>query len=151
MPLSRREFLSLVALAGAGAACSSAPPGFVDPTPGASFDDLIAGRKQALTLTIPPYELLAGSEQHASAVLLTNPGNEAIAGASGRLWFAKARTTEPVGPFELRPLEDGFNARGIYGATLDLPEDGIWLALVEAQRTTDGPVELGISQIQAGP
>lgn len=146
MPLSRRRFLSLVALAGAGAACSSGDKGdFIDPGPGGTFDDVFAGRAQTLALTIPPYEILKGTDQHASAVILTNPGNQPVPGATGRVWFAKGRTTEAIGPFDLRPLEDGFNARGIYGFTINLPEDGIWLGLVEAQRAEDGQVEVGVT------
>lgn len=144
MPLSRRDFLGLVALAGAGAACGRGGGGFVEVGAGATFNDVLAGRPQKLTLIVPPYEILPGAEQFLSVAVHTNPGSEPVKGAGGKLWFSKARETEAIGPFELRALEDGFNERGLYGATATFPEDGIWVALAEIEREP-GLVEVGLA------
>lgn len=148
--LSRRRFLSLAALTGAGIACAgNGSPGTRTPSSG-TFNDILGDRSQDLQVIVPPYEALAGRRQVMSVVLLTNPGQEPIRGATnGRLWLAKQRTDETLGPFPLRPLEDGFNERGIYGVEPIVDDGGTWFGLAEATPPGGSP-QIGITNIVFG-
>ena len=149
---SRREFLGLLALAGAGAACGNgSDPNVLRPVgdlTGATFNDVLAGREQSVQIIVPPYEMLPRREEHIAVVVLGQSDGAPVTGATGRVWYAKQRTEEVIGPFDLRALEDGFNERGIYGVTPAVPEDGTWFVLAEVQ-TGDG-IDVGIGNVVVG-
>jgi hypothetical protein len=146
---SRREFLSLLALAGAGLACSRRGP--VRAPDSGTFDEIMAGRTATITLLGHDfYEILDGREEFFPIALLTaGTSGEPIVGAEARMWFAKQRALPAIGPFPLRALQDGFGERGLYGTTVTMDDDGLWLLIVEATMP-DGSIQIGIGQTQIG-
>jgi hypothetical protein len=131
MTVSRRTFLHASGLAALGVAAACSKTKKLPPTTG-SLTDIRAGRSQRLqlfpsgteTLSDRPERILIGIRDPNAGVFLL--------GASVRLWIARDQTSPALGPFPMRQVHGGIDDRGLYEAVTTIPDDGIWLTLVEA-------------------
>jgi len=143
--LTRREFIyagGLVTL-GVAAACSSGGP-----ANDGTYGGVLSGRPLGFTVYVPPFEILGDREERVFFAIIDPAAQTPVAGATGRVWFAREKNAEAFGPFAFRQIGGGVEQRGSYATTLSLPGDGVWQMLVEA--TIGGAAKVGETAIQVG-
>jgi hypothetical protein len=143
--LSRRGFIhagGLVVL-GTAVACARGNSGN-----DGTYAGVLDGRPLSLTVVVPPFELLSGRAERLFFALIDPETQAPVTGAQGSVWFARSKEGEAFGPFEFRQIGGGIEQRASYATTLSLPEDGVWLFLVDA--TVNGVGKVGEAPMTAG-
>lgn len=147
--ISRREFLSVAALASLGVACGKkgAPAAL-------TMRDVLAGRAQGLELIQVGTELLSGTAERVAFGLL-DPRTQQLIDGTGRLWAAPdtGREAKVIGPFDIVHRGDGLPVnRGFFEALATFPSDGNWQLIVEARPGGAGEAKIaGPAIVKVGP
>lgn len=154
--LSRRQLLrGLGALGAAGlvvTACGNGETGGDGSTPAASgtpgderaqiLQEIGISAAPTLNVVLPAAEFVAGSDRRLIFGLATDE-REFLSGASGELRLVRDEDRQVVdGPTEIASYED-FGELGVYGATVNYPEPGVYRVAVVA----DDQAALGTIQV----
>lgn len=150
--LHRREFLraGTLSLVGLAVACGK-DGGSTTTTASGSIDALIAGRPQAFQMIAANAETLSRREERFAFALLRPGEGTPLSGGAGRVWVARNRTDEALGPFPAAYHGEGLGEKGIYVARITFPSEGQWFALAEAQPSGVAQPGIGVATATVGP